>query len=788
MKHIFFPLFLFTLLLALATPQVARADGIIIPEPPLCPMPICIDPPCPPSPPCPPTPLAQLVIRYHHVEVDIEDQIAITKVDQVFYNPNDWAIEGTYLFPIPPDATLTSFKLWIDGKAVEGEILDAEEARKKYEEIVTALRDPALLEYVDRSAVQARIFPVPPRGERRIALEYAQVLSLEGNLMQYLYPLSTEKFSIQPLESVVINVKLRSTTPLRAIHSPSHPISLQQTSPYEAQVSYEANQIRPDQDFSLLISVGESQAIHVLSYQDANDPSDPHGTFMLLLTPSPQMPTERIAKDVLLVLDRSGSMDGEKFTQALQALEYILDHLNPEDRFNILAFSTDILQYRPTLRSAAEAAEAKRWLKDLIPEGSTDIYSALLQAIQMIDSDRPTYLIFLTDGLPTIGIQDSAAILDSVRQKAPPNLRLFPFGVGYDVDTFLLDSLAQENHGQSTYVRAGENLNRVVAGFYERIETPVLTNIAFDFGEINVYDLYPSPLPDLFAGSQILLVGRYKEGGRTDIRLTGEINGQPQIFLFRDQVFERPQSTPPSVTQAALPRLWATRKIGHLLTQIRLKGADPETIQQIVRLSIRYGIVTPYTSYLVTEESPLSSAEQMRISGEAWQDSLSTPSMEISGIGAVQKAAEQGAMSVAEAPLQIEGDLGQKVKVIAGRTFVYSDGKWVDTAFDPDKMKTHPVAFLSEDYFRLLRAYPSLGAAFSLGERVIALANGTAYEIVPANTNVPPLPIEELKHSDKPNQQETLTDPTAEPESLKLFPCLSSILLMVTLFFIKLRF
>jgi Ca-activated chloride channel family protein len=784
MKTILLLLLSLTLWLGIPLEQIARADGIIIPEPPICPLPICIDPPCPPPPPCPPTPLAQLVIRYHHVKVTIEDQLAITQVDQVFYNPNEGAIEGTYLFPIPADATLTSFKLWIDGKAVQGEVLEAEKAHQKYEEIVATLRDPALLEYIDHDAVQARIFPIPPRAERQITLEYAQVLPVEANLLQYLYPLSTEKFSVQPIESVMVNVNVRSTTPIRTIYSPSHSVTVVQKSLTEAQVSYEESLVRPDRDFSLLISLGESEAIHLFTFREPHDASEQNGTFLLLLAPSPTSSPEPISKDILMVLDRSGSMEGEKFEQALQAVQSVLDHLNQEDRFNILAFSTNVVQYKATLRPASEAAEAKSWLKTLTAEGSTDIYNALVQAIQMVSSDRPTYLIFLTDGLPTVGVQESALILEAVRQKAPPNMRLFPFGVGYDVDTFLLDSLAQENHGRSSYIEPGEDLSRAVSAFYERIQTPLLTDLALDFGAIETYDVYPSPLPDLFAGSQILIVGRYQEGGRTEIRLSGKMNGNTQTFIFQDQVFSTEETLNPSPTQAVIPRLWATRKIGHLLTQIRLKGADRETIEQIVRLSIRYGIVTPYTSYLVTEEQPIGSGEQARIIGEQWQSLQTAPLMEVSGMGAVQKAADQAALSAAEAPLSIEGEAQQKLRIVAGRTFIYANGVWMETAFDPDTMKTQAVAFLSSDYFRLLRAYPSLGAAFSLGERVIALADGVAYEVVAAESEVPPLELNQLP-ADTPTPPDQPTAQPEEPKPSRAYPCLAGVLLLTLLLWSK---
>jgi Ca-activated chloride channel homolog len=197
------------------------ADGIIIPEPPPC-----RGGDCPPFPFPHPRPISQLVIRYHHVDVKIEDQLAVTHVDQVFYNPNDWAVEGTYMFPLPLDAVVTQFILWVDGEPVEGKVLDAQEARRTYEEIVSSLRDPALLEYIGRGALQASIFPIPPKGERKIELQYTQALPADRGLINYVYPLNTEKFSALPLESVVVRVEIESSQPVRAVYSPSHPVNI----------------------------------------------------------------------------------------------------------------------------------------------------------------------------------------------------------------------------------------------------------------------------------------------------------------------------------------------------------------------------------------------------------------------------------------------------------------------------------------------------------------------------------------------------------------------------------
>jgi Ca-activated chloride channel family protein len=772
-------------LICLALPTSALADGIIIPPPPPCE--ICPPPPCPGPYPCPPpTPMTQLVIRYHHVEVKIDDQVALTHVDQVFFNPNDWEVEGTYLFPLPAGAAVTSFTLWVDGKPVQGEVLDAEQARQKYYEIVNSLRDPALLEYAGNGAVQAYIYPIPPQGERRIELEYTQALAAEKGLVRYVYPLNTEKFSLWPLEEVSISVDVRASAPIRAVYSPSHPVDIQRESATHVRAGYEASQVTPDTDFALYYSLGEQTALHLLSYRNPADADDPDGFFLLLLAPQPEASQEPLPKDIILVLDRSGSMEGEKFRQAQAAGRYVLEHLGPRDRFNVITFSTGLESYATGLRPSAEAAEAVRWVDSQSAQGSTDIHQALLEAASMTDRERPTYLIFMTDGLPTEGVVDSSKILEDFGEAAPRNLRLFAFGVGYDVDTYLLDSLAQAHHGATTYVLPEERLDETLSAFYEKISTPVLADLSLDFGELSVFDLYPSPLPDLFSGSQIILVGRYRGGGDATITLTGMVEDREQSFEFPEQTFAT--STPDAYPLAAIPRLWATRKIGYLLNQIRLKGPDQETIDQIVRLSIRFGIVTPYTSYLVTETNPLSAAERERIAVEQFNQLQNMPAAPASGQAAVEKAANLGEMEGAEAPAAQVQEMAQRIRVTGSRTFLFDSEKWVDTGFDPDKMQAIQVAFLSKDYFDLIAAQPDLAAAFALGQRVIALAGGKAYEVVPEGASVPPVEILPTdvqaaapSNTPAPDQPPTPTRPDSKPASSTptAGPCASGLLPIV---------
>lgn len=745
--------------------QPVQANGIIIPEP--CPLPGgCMPPkppPCDPRLPCPIVPpiqpLAQLNIKYHHVTVKIINQVATTHVDQVFFNPNTWPVEGTYVFPLPADAVVNKFILWVDGKPTEGKVMSAQEARQIYESYMRRNNDPALLEYIGQGAYQARIFPIPPRGERRIELEYTQTLLAEAGLVRYNYPLKTEKYSRSLLESVAVTVEITSPTPVRAVYSPSHALATNQDNPKHVTASYEAKNIRPDTDFALIYSLGESEAFHLFSFRDPSDPLDKDGFFMLLLAPKPGEDQAKVAKDIILVLDHSGSMEGEKFRQAQEALRYVLKHLNPDDRFALVAFSTAVELYAKGLRPAEEAAEAIRWVDGLSARGSTDINRALLEAVALAGKERPTYLLFMTDGLPTVGVTKSQLILDNFSAVVPKNVRVFPFGVGYDVDTFLLDSLSQKNHGLSTYVKPSEPLNEVLSVFYEKISTPVLTNLILDFGKLSTYDIYPSPLPDLFSASQIVVVGRYRQGGTTDVSLKGDVNGVTKVFRYPEVAFTM-DSRGNSTVISSLPRLWATRKIGYLLSRIRLQGTDKETIDQIVKLSIRYGIVTPYTSYLVSDPAPLGAENQMRMAQEAYRQSQSQPTQAASGQGAVQKAADQGQLQQALQAPGASQSTNPTVQSIASRTFVLSNGIWMDTTYDPKQMTPIKVAFLSEDYFKLAQSRSDVAGALAQGERVIVVVDGKAYEVIESASITPPVVLPQVVPT---TAVPVMTSPTAIP-------------------------
>ncbi|MBI1800148.1 MAG: VWA domain-containing protein [Chloroflexi bacterium] len=766
-------------LLGLAGP--AHADGIIIlpcpqptpfPDQPGAPNPC---PPCPPTlppsggplprctpyPPCRPPdrclpPFSGLAIKYHRVSVTIDKQIATTHVDQVFVNDAPVDLEGTYIFPLPEDAAVSEFAMWVDGKRLEAQVLDKDKAKQIYLNIVSQQRDPALLEYIGRGAFQARVYPIPARGEKRIELEYKQVLTSDGGLIKYIYPLNTEKFSSRPLNDVSVSVSIKSQDAIKVIYSPSHDISVSRNGDFAAVAGYEAKNVRPDRDFALYYSVSPNDiALNLLTYKPA---SGEDGFFVLLAAPRVETRAgEVVAKDVIFVLDVSGSMQGAKIEQAKKALEYVVGKLNPADRFNIITFSTGVNKYMNGLRPASEKDEALPFVRAVKAEGSTDINRALLEALAMVDRERPTLIIFMTDGLPTTGEVAPNKIIANAQSAAPKNVRLFTFGVGFDVNTVLLDTLAQNLRGASGYIKPNEDINEVVSAFYAKVSTPVLADLKIDFAGVIASDLYPSQLPDLFAGGQLVLAGRYRSSGPTTVRLSGTVNGRAQTFTYVDAQFA---ASPRSQSGAsggdeAIARIWATRKIGYLLNQIRLNGSQKELIDEVVALSVRYGIVTPYTSFLVNEtERAMSEQGRSEIAAQQ-QKALATPAA-VGGAAAVQQSQDtsrlSGAAAAPSAPTTapIRAGTGgassaeaiQVIKYVGDKTFVLNNGVWMDTAFDVKKMSTTKVAFQSADYYKVLDARPEWGRYFAVGARVIVVLGNTAYEVVdPSSSDQPTTPL-----------------------------------------------
>jgi Ca-activated chloride channel family protein len=537
-----------------------------------------------------------LAVRYHRVSVSIEDGHAVTRVEQEFYNPLSFPVEGRYLFPIPPDAIVSRFEATVGGQAQTATRQGPAETNAALYAIVGRQRDPSLLQYTDWETLAFDI-NLAPGESKEMSLEYEEVLVPAGGLFHYRYVLSTERYSSLPLEEVSVSVDMRSPSGLGSIYSPSHQIHVETAGPGQARARWQAHDVTPSEDFELYFSAADSGFGGGLLSGERN--GEEHFAFLFSPEAVPQE-SDYLPKDIVFVIDRSGSMDGEKIEQARGALRSILSQLREGDRFSVVGFDDRITLLDGVLRPADDQnlKDARRFVQGLTAEGYTDLASALQTGLEILarseSAGASRTVVFLTDGLPTAGVTNEETIARLVtRANARLEARLHIFGVGYDVNTHLLDGLAAEHGGTVTYVQPGEDLEAALTDFYGRIARPILTDLQVDFKGVRVDDVYPAELPDLFAGSSLLLTGRYQAlGERVAVHVSGRSGDQRREYEYHFDLTDIPRGD-------FIPRLWATRRVGALLDQVRTGGSTPSLEDEIRQLGLSYGIVTPYTAYAI---------------------------------------------------------------------------------------------------------------------------------------------------------------------------------------------
>ena len=724
-----------------------------------------------------------LEITKHQATVQIKDQIAITAIDQDFYNPNSQRIEGTFLFPVPKGAQIKKFAMEIDGKPVEAELMASDKARGIYEDIVRKLRDPALLEYAGQDVFKVRIFPIEPRAHKRVSLSYTQLLKSDSGLVSYSYPLSTEKFSAKPIPDVSLKVELETKRPLKSIYSPSHNVEVRRHGANQATIGFEAREVKPDTDFQLYFAPEADEiGLNLMAYKSGSD----DGYFLLLASPGVDVANQKVVpKDVVFVLDTSGSMAGQKLEQAKKALLFCVENLNDNDRFEIIRFSTETEPLFNKLTDALKAnrSRANEFIKDLKPIGGTAIDDALKKALALRSEsgDRPFVVIFLTDGLPTIGVTGEDQIVGNVRKNSGNNARVFCFGIGHDVNTHLLDKITEETHAVSQYVLPEEDIEVKVSNFFAKIKDPVLTGPALTFtADIRVTRLHPSPLPDLYKGEQLVLVGRYSGKGPSAVVIEGTVNGTKRKFSYDVRFPEE------STGHDFIPRLWATRRVGYLLEQIRLHGENAEIKDEVTELARKYSIVTPYTAYLIIEDEarrgvPILSQslpllQEDSAARQATVQNYNTMMVHRYGLGPVTRSRSELALKSANAPADAVslgneeslrgfdgGTLGgaggvprtwvagagpsadsqaarvaqytQQARFVAGRSFYQNGNQWIDSTVqqlrNPKRVR---IQLNSKEYFELAAKKPEVLPWLALGQNVQFALNETIYEVFDQDT------------------------------------------------------
>ncbi len=567
-------------LIALATllfASQASAIGLLVPT----------DPSVPP-----------LKLVNHRVNVEVAERGATTHVDMTFSNPTNRQLEATFLFPLPKGATVDELALWMNGARTVGKVLEKQQARQIYESIVRRARDPGLIEYVDSELVEIKVFPIPPNGKQRIELKYSHLVDYEGGLYRYKYPMKTDQQATSTLEDFTYTVKIKSKAPIKNLYSPTHKMAATVRGT-TGLASMEKNGFSLADDLLLYWTVNDADVgVNVLSYRDG----DESGYFMLLASPRDDFrDKEIIGKRVAFVVDTSGSMEGEKIEATKKALDLCLQKLGEDDLFSITSFGGYAEAWKPKMVSASSSniAEARAWVKKLEPLGGTNIEEALDVGFSTASGSEkaPLMMVFMTDGRPTVGDTDVATLVKKAEsQRSTKAARLFVLGVGDDLNTILLDKMAVQNGGSALYVKGNAGLVDEVTAFYEKISHPVLADLKLNIDGVTTFGTHPRALGDLFKGQQLVVLGRYRAPGKAKVTLTGTTPKGARTFTA-DVDFAS------STTEHAfIPRLWAQRQVGMLLDEIRTKGEQKGLVDEVTQLATRFGIVTPYTSYLVVEQ------------------------------------------------------------------------------------------------------------------------------------------------------------------------------------------
>jgi len=694
------------------------------------------------------------LILNHYVTVTINDTYTYTRVEQEFKNDGYRDLEGTYMFPVPGGG-IRDVKLIVDGNTLEGRLLESEEAKRTYQQYVLERKDASLLEYVGRDAFSSNI--VLPRGKIvKVVITYEEIIQSSGGLYSYMYSLSPERYSTKPIDPVNITVKINAPGTLGFIYSPTHNITIERGEKGKAVISYYEEKVLPDRDFQLYYGVSDRDYdVRLLAHKTGES-----GYFLLFVYPS-VVNQSAIPKDVIFLLDTSGSMEGSKIEQAKRALKYGMDKLNGEDRFDIISFSAIPKTFSGTLQGVSSIADAKSFVDNLAAEGSTNIQDSLSAAASEFSNDNRVHIIvFLTDGRDTTG-HSRASIIKSLQEKG--DFKIFVFGVGDDADFELLDKLSNEfGDGIPTYIKSEAELEMTLKTFYDRVATPLLSNVqlsitpecsspACDFQEFSTYDVLPRKMPDIFLGTQLVVAGRYNGSSLAVVSLKGSIGGIQKELKYT-------VSFPQRASTNFVERTWALRKVGYLLDQITLEGETESLRQQVTELAVKYGIPTPYTSYLVVSPEGNTIRKSMDVA-----PMVAAMGGGMFGVTSAYKSTESMAQYTSQA---------SERKIVGDKTFVSVGGIWKDTECG-DQQPTRTVLFGSDEYANLINNAQTANY-LSVGTNALLCSAGEIIRITSSISTTPP---------QNASPSNTSGEPSPDISSIIIFP-LSILLALLMLFVI----
>lgn len=659
-------------------------------------------------------------VRYSAAAVTVEDDKARVQVDELI-DVHDKDFQAVCLIPLPPGTAGSAIRVTLGAPGerptilADATFLPAAKAQAAYEAVAKGIGSGKLLAYSGRPAIL--IPKVRLHGKQQMIVSFETPVHTSQGVSSLTCPLPAASWSKASIERLALTVNLKTKDPLRSVFSPTHAATITRKGLTEATATVKADHWFGMDDFRLFwVADKDDLGLRVLAHRGAGKED---GFFMLLGNPTGAAVEKAVEKDIILVLDTSGSMRGEKIEQARSAIDYCLEHVNRGDRFNVITFGTTVSSFRNDLVTAAPAniAAAREFVENVIANGRTNISGALEKALAgKAEEGRPRIMMFLTDGAPTVGELIPEKILEQVKKANTNGTKVFVMGVGHDVNAHLLDQLAEITDGSSEFVAPKEELDAKIAGLYDRLSHPVLSGVKVSFGDLTTQSVLPPKLPVLFKGSEIMIVGRYKEGGKHTFTISGSLSGKPTSYTCE---VDLPKGSSDSANEFLAP-LWAARQIGYLLQEIRLHGDNKELIAEVVRLSKQYGIVTEYTAFIAmggaggqSHDAILAEAKGRVLAGRA----------EKSGQWAVNQAANDKALQraavagpVANTYVDRRGQVTtvQNVSQIGKRAFYITDGQWTDSE-EAGKRKTRVVKLFSPEYFELLKTDATFARAQQLG-------------------------------------------------------------------------
>lgn len=569
------------------------------------------------------------------VAVVILEQVATTRMDISLKNPTGSRMEAELLVPVPEGAVVKGFTFQGAGKEPSAVLLPKEKAVATYKSIVARIKDPALLEFVGYNLIRSSVFPIAPNGTQKVRLTYENLLPADGSRIDYILPRSESINYDVPWE---ISVRIKSRKAISTVYSPSHKLEFRRIKPNVVSVKIAKDAMTEPGPFQLSYLQEEDGGVtaSLLAYPDPKV----GGGYFLLLAGLPVRGQGReaaepaVKREITVVIDRSGSMAGEKLAQAKAAALQVVQGLLDGEKFNIIDYSDSISTFAPApvVKSKKNLEEARHYIRSLRSGGGTNIHDVLIEALRQKPTEKMLPIVlFLTDGLPTVGVRNEVAIRNAAIKANTHKRRIFTFGVGFDVNTPLLRHIAHNSRAVGTFVLPKEDVEVKVSQVYRRLFGPVLSEPVLTVVDSNgepvsrrVADLLPAQLPDMFEGDRLVLLGKYTGEKPLGFRLKGDFRGKPKTFKFN---FKLDKAT---TKNSFVPRLWASRKIGVLIDAIRQAGAeavanpsviaagtatDPkmkELVDEIVRLSIEFGILTEYTAFLAKEGTDLNRREAIR--------------------------------------------------------------------------------------------------------------------------------------------------------------------------------